>query len=104
MLFGVGILCCVSWSIVSYLLNDVADQLPRLGKRKLVFFCYCLHVILWCLFGGGFSSSWYLGWAALFYCGTPWTFHLSFWFVHVNFHTRVFEMGEPLIIDSLYST
>ena len=37
MLFGVGILCCVSWSIVSYLLNAVADQLPRLGKRKLVF-------------------------------------------------------------------
>ena len=37
MLFGVGILCCVSWSIVSYLLYAVADQLPRLGKRGLVF-------------------------------------------------------------------
>ena len=37
MLFGVGILCCVSWSIVSYLLYTVADQLPRLGKRELVF-------------------------------------------------------------------
>ena len=69
MLFGVGILCGVSWFIVSYLLYAVADQLPRLGKRELVF-CYCLHVILWFLFGGGFSSSWYFGWAALFYCGT----------------------------------
>ena len=36
MLFGVGILCCVSWSIVSYLLYAVADQLPRLGKREPV--------------------------------------------------------------------
>ena len=40
MLFGVGILCCVSWSIVSYLLYAVANELPRLGKRDL-FFCYC---------------------------------------------------------------
>ena len=37
MLFGVGILCCVSWSIVRYLLYAVADQLPWLGKRELVF-------------------------------------------------------------------
>ena len=37
MLFGVGILCYVSWSIVSYLLYAVANLLPRLGKRELVF-------------------------------------------------------------------
>ena len=42
-------------------------QLPRLGKRELVF-CYCIHVIIWFLFLGGFSSNWYLGWVALFYC------------------------------------
>ena len=62
-------------SIVSYLLYAVVDQLPRFGKKELVFFCYCLHVNLWFLFGGGFSSSWYLEWTALSYCGTPWTFH-----------------------------
>ena len=37
MLFGVGILCCVSCSIVSYLLYAVAEQLPQLRKRELVF-------------------------------------------------------------------
>ena len=37
MLFGVGILRCVSWSIVSYVLYAVADQLSRLGKREIVF-------------------------------------------------------------------
>ena len=37
MLFGVGISYCVSWSLVSYLLYAVAEQLSRLGKRELVF-------------------------------------------------------------------
>ena len=37
MLFGVCIICRVSWSIVIYLLYAVEDQLPRLGKRGLVF-------------------------------------------------------------------
>ena len=36
-------------------------------EERASFFCYCLHVVLWFLFRDGFSSSWYLGWAALFY-------------------------------------
>ena len=31
---------------------------------------------MWFLFGEVFSSSWWLGWAALFYCSIPWAFHI----------------------------
>ena len=48
----------------------LVDQLPRFGKRELIF-CYYLLVIMWFLFGEISSSSGCLGWAALFYCGTP---------------------------------
>ena len=54
--------------LVIYMLA-VADQLPRLGKRKL--FCLlslsCDYVVL---FGDVSSSSGCWGWAALFYCVT----------------------------------
>ena len=53
----------------------VVDQLPRLGKRESKFFCCCLPVIMWFLLGEVSSSSGCLGpglgWATLFYCGTP---------------------------------
>ena len=31
---------------------------------------------MWFLFGEVSSSSGCLGWATLFYCGTPWAFHI----------------------------
>ena len=31
---------------------------------------------MWFLFVEVFSSSGCLGWATLFYCGTPWAFHI----------------------------
>ena len=31
---------------------------------------------MWFLFGEISSSSGCLGWATLFYCGTPWAFHI----------------------------
>ena len=37
MLIGVGVSCLILYSIVSYLLKVVADQLPRLGKRELTY-------------------------------------------------------------------
>ena len=37
MLIRVGISCCFSYSIVSYLLYAVVDQFTRLGKRELIF-------------------------------------------------------------------
>ena len=33
--------------------------------------CCCLPVIMWFLFGEVSSYSGFLGWATLFYCGTP---------------------------------
>ena len=46
------------------------DQLPRLGKRELICLLLftCNYVVL---FGEVSSSSGCLGWATLFYCGTP---------------------------------
>ena len=46
----------------------IVDQLPRLGKRELI--C-CIPVIMCFLLGEVSSSSGCLGWATLFYCGTP---------------------------------
>ena len=68
--------------IASFFLYAVMVQLPPLGKRELVFFCYCLHVVLWFLFREGFSASWYLGWAALFIVALPGS--------SVNYFTYVF--------------
>ena len=34
-------------------------------------------VVVWFLFGEVCSSSVYLGWAALFYCGNPWPFYIT---------------------------
>ena len=69
------------WSTCIYLKMLVRtfrclDSIPRLGKRELTCLLLCTsnYVIL---FGEVFSFSGYLGWAALFYCGTPWAFALS---------------------------
>ena len=45
-------------------------------ERASLFVCYRLLVIMWFLFGEVSSSSWCLGWAALFNCGTPCAFHI----------------------------
>ena len=48
----------------------VVDQLPRLRKRELV--CLLLFTCNYVVsFGEVSSSSGCLGWATLFYCGTP---------------------------------
>ena len=51
------------------------DQLPRLGKRKLIYLLLftCKYVVS---VGEVSSSSGRLGRATLFYCGTPWAFHI----------------------------
>ena len=55
-----------------------------MGKRELIFLCCRLLVTMRFLLGG-VSSSWCLGWAALFYCGTPCAFHIiSFQFIVVD--------------------
>ena len=44
--------------------------------RESSFVCCSLPVIMWFLFGEVSSSSGCLGWATLFYCGTPCVFHI----------------------------
>ena len=43
---------------------------------------------MWFLFGEVSSSSGCLGWATLFYCGTPWAFHIIIVKRHRNFDTK----------------
>ena len=51
------------------------DQLPGLGKRELI--CLLLFTCNYLVSVGEVSStSGCLGWATLFYCGTPSAFHI----------------------------
>ena len=54
---------------------------PRLGKRELVcvLLVHCLFIcFVYVSFCHFFSSSWCRGLAAVYDCGTPWTFLLAF--------------------------
>ena len=63
-------------------------RLPRLGKRELILVLF-VRLSGLCLFGFVVSSSpWGLGRAAVFDCGTPWTFPLPFLFI-VCYHLFV---------------
>ena len=75
MLFGVGVLDSLLFTI---LIKALADQLPRFGERTGI--SAVLYVVIMGLFllKGVVSSSWYMGNSALFYCGTPWAFHITF--------------------------
>ena len=53
--------------LLSIYMKAVVDQLPRLVKRELI----CL---LWFTCNNVVSGS--LGWATLFYCGTPLAVHI----------------------------
>ena len=72
MFFGVGVSCRILYSFVGYLYISgrlVVDQLPRLGKRKLI--CLLLFTCNYVVSVGEVSSSsGCLGWTTLFYCGT----------------------------------
>ena len=63
MLIRVGISCCISYSIVSYLLYVLVDQITLVGEERAIF------LLLFNLQFCGFSLSWTLVWAAVFCCG-----------------------------------
>ena len=52
------------------------DQLPRLGKRKIICLLLFTQYNYLVSVGEVSSSSGCLGWATLFYCGTPSAFHI----------------------------
>ena len=63
-IFGVGVPCRILYSIVGYLYVSGSEQLPRLGKRELIYLLLftCNYVVS----AGEFSSSsGCLGWATL---------------------------------------
>ena len=60
------------YSFVVHLYVSGSGSITSVGEERATKgVCCCLLVIMWFLFGGVFSSSGYLGWATLFYCGTP---------------------------------
>ena len=67
--FGVGVSCRKLHSFVVYLYVNGGGSITSVGEERFV--CCCLPVIMWFLFGEVSSSSGCLGWATLFYCGTP---------------------------------
>ena len=71
--FGVGVSCRILYSFVIYLYVSGSGSITSVGEESC-----CLLVIVWFLFGEVSSSSGCLGWATLFYCGTPWAFHIIF--------------------------
>ena len=69
MLFGVSVSCRILYFIVSYLYVSIISVGEERANLSAV-------VYLWFLFGEVSPSSWCLGWVALFYCGTPWAYHI----------------------------
>ena len=69
MFFGVGVSCRKLYSFVVYLYVNGSGSITSVGEERAV--CCCLPVIMWFLFGEVSSSSGCMGWATLFYCGTP---------------------------------
>ena len=58
------------------------DQLPRLGKRGLI--CLLLFTCNYVVSVGEVSSSFgSMGWATLFYCGTPLAFYIIL-YININ--------------------
>ena len=77
MLFGVGVSCHILYSLVSYLYASCSGSITLVREeREVICLTSGLLVSMWFLFGEVASSSSCLGWAALFYFGTPWAFHI----------------------------
>ena len=66
--FGVGVSCRNLFSFVVYLYVNGSRSITSGGEERANLSAV---VYLWFLFGEVSSSSGCLGWATLFYCGTP---------------------------------
>ena len=70
--FGVGVFCRNLFSFVVYLYVNGSGSITSVGEERANLSAVsCLPVIMWVLFEEVLSSSGCLGWATLFYCGTP---------------------------------
>ena len=74
MLFGVGVSCRILYYIVSLLYVICKGSITSVGEeRELI----CL-LSFTCKYVVSVRRGFLFGWAALFYCGTPWAFHIAF--------------------------
>ena len=68
--FGVGVSCRILYSFVGYLYISGIGPITSVGEERanslLLFTCNNVVSV-----GEVSASSWCLGWATLFYCGTP---------------------------------
>ena len=64
-------MCRSLYSFVVYLYVNGSGSITSVGEERANLSNVCLPVIMWFLFGEVSSSSGCLGWATLFYCGTP---------------------------------
>ena len=74
MFFRVRFSCRILYSIVSYLYLSCSGSITSVWEEEKANFLLsftAVLVIMWFLFGEVSFSSWFLRWAALFYCGTP---------------------------------
>ena len=91
--------CVILFLCFSVLL---ALLLSRLGKRELILVLFYVCSICACLVLSVFSSSWCLGRPAVYDCGIPWTFLLSFFFFFFFFFFLVGGGGDGLRQISSY--
>ena len=66
--------------------------LPRLGKRELILVLFVRLSICACLVSSISSSSWCLGRAAVYDCGTPWIFLLLFFLI--DYYLPKYEQNQ----------
>ena len=76
MLFGEGFSCRILYYFVGYLYVSGSGSITSVREERANLSAKILLVIMWFLFGVVSSSSGCLGWAALFHCGTPCSFHM----------------------------
>ena len=69
--FGVIVSCRILYSFVVYLYVSGSGSITSVGEEGANLYSVVYFVIMWFLFGEVSSSSGCLGWATLFYCGTP---------------------------------
>ena len=79
MLIRVGISCYISYSILSFLLYALVDQITAVGEERATF--SAIVYLQFCVF----CFSWYLVWAALICCGNWLALLLIIW--KVNYDT-----------------
>ena len=85
MLFGVGVSFCILYSIVTYLYVSCSGSVTLVWEVRACLLSFTCNYVVSSRRSFLFFS-WRLGRAVLFYCGTPWDFHMV---ILVKYSTNV---------------